>query len=119
MSRLSCLTFSLCALAAPVWAHSAIDHSEPKDGAILKQAPPEIRVWFTEPIKTGLSTFEVRDAAGRQVDKRDLRPDQKQPALVHLSLSAEVVPGTYKVTWSAVAQDLHVSKGSFSFRVAP
>ncbi|MBA3830372.1 MAG: copper resistance protein CopC [Chthoniobacterales bacterium] len=27
--------------------------------------------------------------------------------------------GTYKVGWIAVAQDMHVSKGSFSFRVAP
>ena len=110
---------SLCALATPVWAHSSLDHSEPKNGAVLKQAPQEIRIWFTEPIKVGLSTIEARDAAGRQVDKRDLRADDKQPALVHLSLIGEVAPGTYKVTWSAVAQDLHVSKGSFSFRVAP
>jgi methionine-rich copper-binding protein CopC len=110
---------SLWALATPVWAHSSLDHSEPKNGAVLKQAPPEIRMWFTEPIKAGLSTIEVRDANGKQVDQRDLRADGKQPALVHLSLITTVAPGTYKVTWNAVAQDFHVSKGSFSFRVLP
>ncbi len=119
MSRWRWCVVSLCAFATPLWAHSSLDRSEPKDGAVLKQAPHEIRMWFTEPIKAALSTIEVRDSAGRQVDRHDLRADEKQPALVHLSLIAEVAPGNYKVTWSAVAQDLHVSKGSFSFRVAP
>lgn len=119
MSRLLLLLVSLGALAPPVWAHSSLDRSEPKEGAVLPEAPREIRIWFTEPIKAGLSSIEVRDAAGKQADQRDLRVDEKAPALVHLSLNAEIAPGIYKVTWSAVAQDLHVSKGSFSFRIAP
>ena len=119
MSRLRWLFVSLCAFAAPVWGHSSLDHSEPRDRVVLKQAPHEVRMWFTEPIKEGLSSIEVRDAAGKQVDQRNLRADEKEPALVRLSLIAEIAPGTYKVTWSAVAQDLHVSKGSFIFRVAP
>lgn len=110
---------SLFVFATPLRAHSSLDRSEPKDGAVLKEAPPEIRIWFTEPIKAGLSTIEVRDAGGKQVDRHDLRGEEKQPALVHLSLIAGLGPGIYKVTWSAVAQDLHVSKGSFCFRVAP
>ena len=109
----------LLALATPVWAHSTLDHSEPKNGVVLKQAPAEIRMWFTEPIKAGLSTIEVRDAAGKQVDKRDLHADEKTPALVHLSLLAGLAPGSYTVTWSAVAQDLHVGKGHLTFRIAP
>ena len=113
------LFVSLCAIATPVWAHTAFDHSEPKDREVLKHAPLEIRIWFTEPIKAGLSSIEVRDAAGKQIDQRDLRADEKDRALVHLSLVTEMAPGTYKVTWSAVAQDLHVSKGNFSFRVQP
>ncbi|MGH8164796.1 MAG: copper resistance CopC family protein [Rhodanobacteraceae bacterium] len=104
--------------AASALAHSTLDRSEPKDGAVLKQAPNDIRMWFTEPLKVQLSTIEVRDAAGKQVDRRDLRADEKQPTLLHLSLLPAIEPGTYKVSWSAVAQDLHVSKGSFNFRVA-
>jgi methionine-rich copper-binding protein CopC len=119
MNRLVFALVSLILSAAPVMAHSAFVRSEPKAGETLKPAPSEIRVWFAEPIKVGLSTFEVRDAAGKQVDQRDLRADAKEPALVHLSLAAKLPPGIYKVSWSAVAQDLHVGKGGFSFTVAP
>ena len=119
MNRWRLLFVSLSLIATPVWAHSALDHSEPKNGAVLKQAPHEIRMWFTEPIKVKLSTIEVHDAAGKQVDQRDLRADEKDPALVRLSLTADIAPGTCKVTWSAVAQDLHVSKGSLNFRIQP
>jgi len=119
MKRWSSLFVSLWLLAGPVWAHSTLDHSEPKDRSVLKQAPREIRMWFTEPIKAKLSTIVVRDAEGKQVDQRNLTADERDPALVRLSLISEILPGTYKVTWSAVAQDLHVSKGSFSFQVLP
>jgi copper resistance protein C len=121
MRTLLLLVVGLLALGAtePARAHSTLVRSEPATGATLKQAPDEIRIWFTEPIKIGLSTIEVRDAAGKQIDQQGLRADKKDPALVHLSLAAGLKPGSYRVSWSAVAQDLHVSKGSFSFRVAP
>ena len=105
------------ALAGLALGHSALQRTQPADGATLKEAPRQIRLWFSEPIKTGLSTIEVRDAAGKQVDQRDLRADAKEPAQVQLSLPEKLAPGLYKVTWNAVAQDLHVGKGSFSFRV--
>ena len=99
-------------------AHSTLENSEPKDGAVLKQAPNEIRMWFTEPLKVQLSTIEVRDPSGKQVDRGDLHADKKQPTLLHLSLTPTLGPGTYKVSWNAVAQDMHVSKGNFAFRVS-
>jgi len=119
MSRVFFVIASLVLLTLPAVGHSSLERSEPKDGENLKVAPGEIRMWFTEPIKVGLSTFEVRNAAGKQIDQRDLRADEKQPELVRLSLPAALPSGTYKVAWSAVAQDLHVTKGDFSFRVAP
>ena len=117
MNRCWFVVVSLLALSGPVLAHSSLVRSDPGDGASLQTAPNEIRMWFTEPIKAGLSSIEVRDAAGRQIDQRDLRADKKEPALVRLSLPANLGPGAYKVIWSAVAQDLHVARGSFNFRV--
>ncbi len=114
------LTFVSLMLATGVaLAHSDFLRSEPAENATLKQPPNEIKIWFSEPIKTALSTIEVHDAAGKKVDLNNLHADAKAPALVRLSLPPHLAPGTYKVTWSAVAQDLHVGKGSFSFRVAP
>ena len=119
MSRILFAISSLVLLASPALGHSSLERSEPKDGETLKVAPGEIRMWFTEPIKVGLSTFEVRNEAGKQIDQRDLHADENQSALVRLSLPADLSAGTYKVTWSAVAEDLHVTRGNFSFRIAP
>jgi methionine-rich copper-binding protein CopC len=119
MKRAFCLIVSLLACAAPAWGHSSLLGTEPQDGAVLEHAPNEIRIWFSEPIKVALSTFQVRDATGKEVDRRNLRADKKEPTLVRLSLASGLGPGTYKVSWTAVAQDMHVGKGSFSFRVGP
>ncbi|MGH8093267.1 MAG: copper resistance CopC family protein [Chthoniobacterales bacterium] len=121
MRRLFLVVLGLLAWFATESApgHSTLTRSEPGNRTTLKQAPDEIRIWFTEPIKVGLSTIEVRNASGKQVDQRDLRADGKDPTLVHLSLPAGLKPDTYQVSWIAVADDLHVSKGSFSFRIAP
>lgn len=114
------LTFVSLMLATGIaMAHSSLLRSKPANNATLKESPNEIKLWFSEPIKTALSTIEVHDAAGKKVDLNNLHADGKEPALVRLSLPEHLPPRTYKVTWSAVAQDLHVGKGSFSFRVAP
>ncbi|MEO6871292.1 MAG: copper resistance protein CopC [Chthoniobacterales bacterium] len=117
-SHLLALSLLIVAVTS-VQAHSTLERSEPKNGAVLKQAPNEIRMWFSEPIKVTLSTIEVRDGSGKQVDGKDARADAREPSLVHLSLAPNLGTGTYKVSWTAVAQDMHVAKGSFSFRVAP
>lgn len=38
---------------------------------------------------------------------------------VRLSSLPNLAPDVYMVTWSALAWDLQVSKGAFSFEVAP
>jgi methionine-rich copper-binding protein CopC len=111
------LIFLAASASAP--AHSAFVRSEPADGVALRKAPNEIRIWFSEPIKVGLSTIEVRDAQGKQVDRGDLHADAKDPKLVRLSLAADLKPGAYRVNWNAVAQDLHPGKGNITFRILP
>jgi methionine-rich copper-binding protein CopC len=61
----------------------------------------------------------VRDGSGRQVDRHDLHADKTEPTLLHLSLGDGLGPGTYKVNWTAVAQDMHPSRGSLRFQVSP
>ncbi|MEO8438850.1 MAG: copper resistance CopC family protein [Spartobacteria bacterium] len=119
MNRFLAAFLSLILFAGSALAHSALERTEPKADETLKVAPNEVRFWFSEPIKVGLSTFILHDASGKQVDQRDLRADEKEPGLVRLSLPPGLPAGVYKVTWSAVAQDLHVGKGGFSFTVAP
>ena len=44
------LLSSATALAADVWAHATLVRSAPADGAILAEAPQEVRLWFDENI---------------------------------------------------------------------
>jgi methionine-rich copper-binding protein CopC len=97
-------------------AHALLDHSEPMAGQTVETAPEESRIWFTQPVKAALSTIEVFDAEGKQLDKRDLHTDKGSAKLVHLSLP-KLAPGTYKVVWHAIPDDLHSTKGNFVFRV--
>jgi methionine-rich copper-binding protein CopC len=113
------LALLLLAVTASAQAHSAFVRSEPAAGAKLKKAPNEIKIWFSEPIKVALSTFEVRDPARKQINLSDLRADEKDHTLIRLSLTDHLGPGIYRLTWSAVAQDLHVGKGSLEFTVLP
>jgi methionine-rich copper-binding protein CopC len=102
-----------------VQAHSDFVRSAPAKGAVLKAAPKEIKIWFSDPIKTALSTIEVSDPNGKQVDLGNLHADEKEPRLVRLSLAPRLAPGVYRVSWNAVAQDLHVGKGAFTFQIRP
>jgi methionine-rich copper-binding protein CopC len=115
--RNSCLTFLLGGVAvAHAQAHAFVQHAEPAVGSEVKQAPREVRIWFSEPVEPALSSITVFDATGRQIDKKDMHPDAKNKALLRVSLPS-LARGTYKVVWQAVSTDTHVTKGDFTFRI--
>lgn len=119
MKKLSFAFLLFIAGAVCAAAHTELVRSEPKDGATLRQPPNELRMWFSEPMKVGLSTVQVRSDKGEEVDAGNLHADAQTPSLVHLSLKKNLGVGTYKVSWTAVAQDMHVTKGSYTFKIAP
>jgi copper resistance protein C len=115
--RSTCLALLLsCTAAANAHAHAFMNHAEPAVGSEVKQAPREVRIWFSEPVEPTLSSITVFDAAGRQIDKKDMHPDAKNKALLRVSLPSLAL-GTYKVVWQVVSTDTHVTKGDFTFRV--
>jgi methionine-rich copper-binding protein CopC len=77
----------------------------------------EVRIWFSENIEPAFSSIHVLDAAGKEVDKRDVHLDRSNHALLHVSLPP-LESGIYKVVWRVVSVDTHVTNGSFTFRVA-
>jgi copper resistance protein C len=97
-------------------AHAFLERAEPAVGSTVQGSPGEVRVLFTEKIEPALSTVQVFDASGKEVDKHDAHLDRSNEALLHVSLP-QLQPGRYKVVWRAVSLDTHTSKGSFRFRV--
>ena len=97
-------------------AHAFVDHAEPAVGATVKQMPREVRIWFTEAIEPAFSSIQVFDAAGKEVDKKDMHLDPSNRSLLQISLQPLGL-GTYKVVWRVVSVDTHVTKGDFTFQV--
>ena len=112
---------ALVALAATthVWAHAFIDHTDPVVGGAFKQAPAEVRLWYTQGLEPTFSRVQVFDAAGKEIDKKDVHLDPKNNHLMIVSLPAGLGAGTYKVVWRVVSVDTHPTEGSFKFQVEP
>jgi len=71
---------------------------------------------LSEEIEPALSTIQIFDASGKEVDKHDVHLDRSDRALLHVSLP-RLEAGVYKVVWRVVSIDTHVTNGNFTFRV--
>ena len=114
------LLFSACMLLLiqECRAHAFVDHAEPAVGSQIHTAPTHVKIWFTEKLEPALSRIQVFDTSGLEVDKRDVKIDQSNAALLTVSLP-ELKPGKYKVVWRAVSVDTHVTTGNYLFEIAP
>ena len=97
-------------------AHAFLKDANPGVGSTIQTSPSEVRIRFTENIEPAVSSIQVFDASGKEVDKRDLHLDRSDHALLHISLP-QLGVGTYKVVWRVVSVDTHVTNGNFTFRV--
>ena len=85
-------------------------------GSQIHGTPTQVKIWFTEKLEPALSKIQVFDISGREIDKRDIKVDQSNGALLTVSLP-ELKPGKYKVVWRAVSVDTHVTTGNFTFEI--
>ncbi|HSB82671.1 MAG TPA: copper resistance CopC family protein [Candidatus Methylomirabilis sp.] len=99
-------------------AHAFLERADPRVGSTVRTSPSMVRLWFSEQLEPAFSSVRVVNDAGKQVDKGDGRVDPATPVLLQVSVPA-LQPGTYKVIWRVLSVDSHVTKGDFSFRVAP
>jgi copper resistance protein C len=97
-------------------AHAFLKDANPGVGSTIQTSPSEVRIRFTENIEPAVSSIQVFNTSGKEVDKRDLHLDRSDHALLHISLPP-LAAGTYKVTWRVVSVDTHVTNGDFTFRV--
>jgi len=106
----------LVAASARLEAHAFLKDANPGVGSTIQTSPSEVRIRFTENIEPAVSSIQVFDASGKEVDKHDLHLDGSDHALLHISLP-QLGVGTYKVVWRVVSVDTHVTNGNFTFRV--
>jgi copper resistance protein C len=116
-ARIAALVLA-CAVAAQAYAHAFLDHAQPRVGASMRDAPFEVKLWFTQELEPAFSTIKVTDFAGRRVDKGDARVDRADAQVLRVSLE-DIGPGDYRVFWRVVSTDTHVTEGDYAFHVGP
>ena len=110
---------SLIAAAEQVEAHAFLVRAEPRVGSKVTKVPTEVRVWFSESIQAGVSSIQIFDVSGKQVDKMDTHSDRSNRAVLCVSLIPALTPGSYKVIWRVTSADTHVTSGDFHFQIVP
>jgi len=103
--------------SARLEGHAFLERADPAVGSTVRTTPGEVRIWLSEKIEPALSTIEVFDASGKQVNKCGVHADHSNQAVLCSSLPP-LDAGTYKVVWRVVSTDTHVTKGRFTFRVS-
>jgi len=110
---------AVIAAAVRVEAHAFLVRAEPRVGSKVNKAPSEVRIWFSEAVRTGVSSIKVFDVNGKQVNKKDPHSDRGNPAVLCVSLIPALTAGSYKVVWRVTSSDTHVTDGNFHFEIVP
>ena len=110
---------AVVAAAPRVEAHAFLVRAEPRVGSKVNKSPNEVRIWFSEAVQQAVSSVQVFDSTGKQVDKNDAHVDLTDTSLLHVSLKPSLSPGSYKIIWRVTSVDKHVTNGDFRFQVVP
>src|SRR5438270_5225236 len=115
MTRLAALIVFLILLvpAPPALAHAVLVDATPGDGAVLAQAPPQVKLRFNEPVTP--VALRVVNTDGRAI--ADDTPSGPETDTLRLALPAEVPAGTYVVAYRVISQDSHAVGGTVTFAI--
>jgi copper transport protein len=105
-------------MPAAAWAHAALLQTVPVASRTLNQAPPEVRLTYSEPVEPRFAIVSVSNAAGTQVTAGS--PQRAPGAPQTLVTPLRHVPeGWYLVFWRVISADGHPVRGAFTFAVGP
>ncbi|MFE9497593.1 copper resistance protein CopC [Streptomyces collinus] len=111
------LLLALLGTAAPASAHAALRGTDPADGTVLRSAPRQVTLTFTESVGLLTDSFRVYDPRNHRVrtGEADHVPGRSDTARV--ILPARLGTGTYTLAWRVVSADSHPVSGALTFSV--
>ncbi|MBA2807406.1 copper resistance protein CopC/CopD [Streptomyces sp. KM273126] len=98
-------------------AHAAFRDSDPKDGVVLKSAPRQVTLSFTESVSLLDDSIRVLDPENRAVETGEPGRVGKRSDTVRATLPAGLDDGTYTVAWRVVSADSHPVSGALLFSI--
>lgn len=94
-------------------AHSGVQSTSPRAGAVVKALPATITITFGDRL-IGVTGVRVIDARGVN-HTASARLDPRNAARVVVRTTAPVA-GAYRVMWTVRSEDGHSASGTFGFR---
>jgi copper resistance protein C len=107
----------LCAVtllfgAAPAFAHTRLQSSDPADGSSLGAGPQRVSLTFNEPMQTGFATLTVIGPDGRPYQSGEVTANG---GTVSIGVAPLGPAGRYEIGYRVVSEDGHPVTGSVAF----
>ncbi|WP_328353904.1 copper resistance protein CopC/CopD [Streptomyces sp. NBC_00445] len=103
--------------AGPASAHAALTGSDPADTAVLKTAPQQVTLTFTEAVSPSDGSLRVLSPKNERVNKGSVERADGKTNTVRVTLPDKLAKGTYTVSWRVVSADGHPISGAFTFSI--
>lgn len=104
----------LAAPAAPAAAHANLVGSDPANGSILAEAPDQVVLRFSEPVRPVVDKIVVIDPNGEPVHEGEANADGTE---LVIPLGDADDTGTYLVSYRVISRDGHPIGGAITYSV--
>ncbi|MFF7467644.1 copper resistance protein CopC [Streptomyces sp. NPDC008092] len=98
-------------------AHATLNRSDPADAALLKTAPQQITLTFSESVSLSDGSLRVLSPKNLRVDRGTVGHAAGKGDTARVGLAGKLPEGTYTVAWRAVSSDSHPISGAFTFSI--
>lgn len=107
----------LLGTAAPASAHAALVGSDPAQGSVVKTAPAQVRLSFSEGVLLSRDSIRVLGPDGKRAETGDANDGGRGSTTAAVALRPGLGDGTYTVAWKVVSADSHPVAGAFTFSI--
>lgn len=97
--------------------HTRLARSVPAAGAVVTEAPAELRLWFEGGIEPRFTQVSLHASSGARLALGEPAPGAED-GLIVVPIPLRLAPDAYQVRWQTVGRDGHPIRGEFTFRYA-
>ncbi|MFJ9559367.1 copper resistance CopC/CopD family protein [Streptomyces fuscichromogenes] len=98
-------------------AHASLTGSDPADGSVVKTAPEQVTLTFTEGVGFPDGALRVLSPDNERVNPRTAEHANGKANTARVALAGKLPEGTYTVAWRVVSADSHPISGAFTFSI--
>ena len=101
--------------ASALVPHTHLVKSEPGKDSTVAVAPKEVKLFFSEAVKTSVAGVRLLASDSSVVATGALKTGEGKPAPIVAPITGALKPGKYRVMWRVAGDDGHPISGDFVF----